>query len=298
MKKEAPPSPYQSDVPLIVHDVLRSPGQPLDQATRAFFEPRFGHDFSGVRVHTGSRAAESARAIDALAYTVGQDVVFGAGQYSTQSYEGLKILGHELAHTIQQSHGNRSREGVMEIANNSHSLSGILQRDTAPPDACGACRADWKKTVDIDHDRALDMLSNTITKIASYNGTTPADVKSALEKYFKESSNNFAAWINFNLRYLRLMAPLAGYQCQLSTCDGCNVDNRYGWSMWCIPFTDIRVCDPVYFAMSDRRRSMGLVHEWVPSTDAISTLAIAPAQGAQEALRDHYLTRIPGRNWC
>src|SRR5689334_12553794 len=64
-----------ASVPPIVHDVLRAPGQPLDTATRAFMEPRFGHDFSRVRVHTDSPAAESARAVEALAYTVGQDIV-------------------------------------------------------------------------------------------------------------------------------------------------------------------------------------------------------------------------------
>src|SRR5437870_4603658 len=67
-------------VPPIVHEVLRSPGQPLDAVTRALMEPRFGHDFSRVRVHTGARAAESASAVNALAYTVGRDVVFGAAQ--------------------------------------------------------------------------------------------------------------------------------------------------------------------------------------------------------------------------
>lgn len=70
-----------SEAPPIVHEVLRSPGQPLDPTTRAFMEPRFGHDFSQVRVHTDAKAAESARAVDALAYTVGRDVVFGAGNY-------------------------------------------------------------------------------------------------------------------------------------------------------------------------------------------------------------------------
>src|SRR2546426_8528158 len=67
-------------VPPIVHDVLSSSGQPLGAGTRAIVEPRFGHDFSGVRVHTDSRAAESARAVTALAYTGGRDGVFWAGQ--------------------------------------------------------------------------------------------------------------------------------------------------------------------------------------------------------------------------
>lgn len=91
------------DVPPIVHDVLRSPGQPLDAETRTFFETRFGHDFSRVRVHTDARAAESADMISALAYTAGQHVVFGTRQYSPATRAGRKLLAHELMHTIQQN---------------------------------------------------------------------------------------------------------------------------------------------------------------------------------------------------
>lgn len=90
-------------VPPIVHDVLRSPGQPLDRETRAFMEPRFGHDFSQVRVHTDTRAANSAHAVDALAYTVGPDIVFGAGQYLPGTSASHRLLGHELTHVVQQS---------------------------------------------------------------------------------------------------------------------------------------------------------------------------------------------------
>jgi outer membrane protein OmpA-like peptidoglycan-associated protein len=88
--------------PPIVHDVLRSPGQPLDDRTRAFMEPRFGHDFSGVRVHTDADAADSARAVRALAYTVGQNVVFGAGQYAPATPAGRNLMAHELTHVVQQ----------------------------------------------------------------------------------------------------------------------------------------------------------------------------------------------------
>lgn len=89
-------------VPPIVHEVLRSPGQPLDRATRDFMEPRFGRDFSGVRVHTDAQAAESAQAVTALAYTVGRDVVFGKDQYSPGSLAGNELLAHELTHVVQQ----------------------------------------------------------------------------------------------------------------------------------------------------------------------------------------------------
>jgi hypothetical protein len=93
-----------SKVPPIVQEVLRSSGRALDPATRIFMESRFGHDFSRVQVHTDTRAVESARAINALAYTVGDDIVFGAGYYSPSSSEGRGLLAHELIHVVQQ-HG-------------------------------------------------------------------------------------------------------------------------------------------------------------------------------------------------
>ena len=92
-----------STVPPIVHDVLHSSGQPLDPAMRAFMEPRFGHDFGQVRVHTDAWAAESARAVNALAYTVGRDIVFEAQRYAPRTRAGRELLAHELAHVVQQS---------------------------------------------------------------------------------------------------------------------------------------------------------------------------------------------------
>src|SRR5437588_8860450 len=92
-------------VPPIVHDVLRSPGQPLDAATRVYMEPRFGHDFSKVRVHADDRAAESAHAINARAYAAGSHVVFGAGRYALATNDGRRLLAHELAHVVQQVRG-------------------------------------------------------------------------------------------------------------------------------------------------------------------------------------------------
>lgn len=92
-----------SEAPPIVHEVLHSSGRPLDAATRAFIEPRFGHDFSQVRVHANAGAAESSRALNARAYTVGRDIVFGAGQYRPQDASGQRLLAHELAHVVQQN---------------------------------------------------------------------------------------------------------------------------------------------------------------------------------------------------
>ncbi|MGB5972117.1 MAG: DUF4157 domain-containing protein, partial [Nodosilinea sp.] len=70
-----------SDVSFTVHEVLRSPGQPLDAVTSSFMEPRFGYSFNQVKIHTDTKAALSAKALSAKAYTAGQEIVFGAGQY-------------------------------------------------------------------------------------------------------------------------------------------------------------------------------------------------------------------------
>lgn len=90
-------------VPPIVHEVLRSPGQPLGSDVREFIEPRFGHDLSRVRVHTDAKAAQSARAVNSRAYTVGNNIVFGAGQFAPSTQEGKRLLAHELTHVVQQS---------------------------------------------------------------------------------------------------------------------------------------------------------------------------------------------------
>lgn len=89
-------------VPPVVHEVLHTGGQPLDPPTRAFMGARFGYDFSRVRVFSDARAAESAQAVNALAYTSGRNVVFGRGQYAPHTTEGRKLLAHELTHVMQQ----------------------------------------------------------------------------------------------------------------------------------------------------------------------------------------------------
>jgi outer membrane protein OmpA-like peptidoglycan-associated protein len=94
-----------AEAPPIVHKVLSSPGQPLDAGTRAFMEPRFGQDFSHVRVHTDAQAAKSAKAVGARAYTVGSNVAFGAGEHAPGTQDGQRLLAHELTHVVQQSGG-------------------------------------------------------------------------------------------------------------------------------------------------------------------------------------------------
>jgi len=93
-------------VPSSVHQVLSSPGVPLDAATRAFMEPRFGHDFSQIRIHADPTAARSAAEIQARAYTIGRNIVFAHREFSPSTPQGQELLAHELVHTLQQSRGS------------------------------------------------------------------------------------------------------------------------------------------------------------------------------------------------
>ena len=79
-----------------------------DSSTKEFMESRFGHDFSKVRIHTGEMASSSANAVNAVAYTVGNDIIFGEGQYRPHTLEGRKLLAHELTHVVQQSNSNNN----------------------------------------------------------------------------------------------------------------------------------------------------------------------------------------------
>src|SRR5690606_30638395 len=90
-------------IPASVDRVLTGSGRPLDLALRQDMEQRFGHDFSKVRVHTGAAAAQSAREVSAHAYTVGHDIVFGAGRFVPGTFDGRRLITHELTHVLQQS---------------------------------------------------------------------------------------------------------------------------------------------------------------------------------------------------
>jgi uncharacterized protein DUF4157 len=128
-----------------VHEAIRSPGQPIDLTARQFFEARFGHDFSRVQVHVGERAAESAQALNALAYTVGTDVVFASGRYEPLSAAGRRLLAHELVHVVQQSTLHPPSGGQSAQRRNS----------TAPVVTAGATSSSvQRQTLDVGVDRA------------------------------------------------------------------------------------------------------------------------------------------------
>ena len=124
----------QTEAPPLVHEVLRSSGQPLEPGTRDFMESRFGYDFSRVKVHTDSRAAASSQAIQARAYTAGDNVVFGSGQYAPHTESGQRLLAHELTHVVQQGGGQGSR--ISRFADTDHNVleEAALTLSNMPPE--------------------------------------------------------------------------------------------------------------------------------------------------------------------
>ena len=104
--------------PALVQNVLSSPGQPLDTFTRKFFEPRFGHDFGHVRIHTDENAGESAASVNAAAYAVGSDIVFARGLYWPGRATGRMLIAHELAHVVQMSKGGLGRDSTLHRRKN------------------------------------------------------------------------------------------------------------------------------------------------------------------------------------
>jgi hypothetical protein len=118
--------PESTQAPPSVQAVLRSPGQPLDPVTRDFMELRFGYDFSQVRVHTNAKARESAGAIDAAAYTVGSNIVFGTGKSPGKD----KLTAHELTHVLQQGKTlNQNRATIVQRDRNKESASPVITRE-------------------------------------------------------------------------------------------------------------------------------------------------------------------------
>jgi uncharacterized protein DUF4157 len=133
----------------LVTDAISSSGQPLDGATRAFMESRFGHDFSLVRVHSGAAAERSAREVNALAYTVGGDIVFGAGEYAPHTESGRRLLSHELTHVVQQDSGTQSNR---------------LQRYPLFTD--GTCEDKEQEKIIDDIDIALKLVRQAVTALS------------------------------------------------------------------------------------------------------------------------------------
>ena len=129
---------------------LEGSGEPLSGNERNFFEPRFGRDFSNVRVHANDRAAETATSINALAYTTRNHIVFGPGQYAPETVAGKRLLAHELTHIVQQNHLNESKsiQRAFDESGTATSASGC------EPPPSGPSREAWTSNPTLNEIRA------------------------------------------------------------------------------------------------------------------------------------------------
>lgn len=221
IKHEVGRNATQQQVPSIVSDVLRSPGQPLNTRTRSFMESRFGRDFSGVRVHTDATAARSARAVGAMAYTLGNDIVFGSGRYSPETQEGKSLLAHELTHVAQNGGVQMSRSTNVSIGpehdryeaeadenaravarGDSDSLRGITFSGE-PGRLSRATMTVGSATVEIDYGNLIkipvkDFESAIETRFASWSGSAASTIHTELTAL----NDTGKEWVMFGLDLL------------------------------------------------------------------------------------------------
>jgi hypothetical protein len=160
---------------------LDNNGQSMPTEVRNFYEPRFGYDFSNVKIHTGSAAAKSAQSINALAYTSGDNIVFNSGQYSPGTDSGKRLLGHELTHVVQQGAARTvtavQRQAEVEVAN-----------------VPGACSLPQHREIEPAVRTAGIWLNRTIGRLNDYiaNPAAQAGVQASLQRHFRSSSNQTA----------------------------------------------------------------------------------------------------------
>jgi hypothetical protein len=256
--------------PAAVREVLRSPGQPLDAGTRAFFEPRFGYDFSRVRVHSDAAAAASAQSVDALAFTVGRNVVFGPGQFAPNTAQGQRLLAHELTHVVQQSRlepgGVQAPVAVVrrKPAANSTQVKVEVDRNAT-------CNLDQHRKIEPAVYKANEWLSRTIPAIdAVLSGakTRQAQAASAaLQKHFHSTSRAVVTYVRdrlstiqrdiFTRQNFRINCPPASDV----HCGGRGGSERFAAVVPEGNPNEINFCD-LFFERKEEDRASTIIHEF------------------------------------
>ncbi len=189
-EKQATDHRLTSIVSAGVQDAVTSTGQPLESSTRSFMEQRFGHDFSRVKVHTDTKAIESSAELNARAYTVGSDIVFGEGEYAPGTRNGRSLIAHELAHVVQQQESTLS------------ALSMVDANDPSEQEAEAASSA-------IMNGRTVPFLQPGLARIARQEDTTGRPSALAAEG---RAYPRVKVWINSFIPHEKVNGP-PGYEC-------------------------------------------------------------------------------------
>lgn len=257
-----------------INNLQSGGGEPLSESARAYFEPRFGQDFSGVRVHHGSQAAESAQAINARAYTTGQDVVFGAGEYTPETGEGKRLLAHELTHVVQQ--GATMNSGPM-IQKQDIGMTVSQQRSDAP--------YGWTSAYGLEVN-ASEVRITVHARIVPDAGVSAADVARTQEETRREFQRYFDRRFNFvddsgNSRELVVDIEFvaSGEELTISLHAGAGHDNRTQW------YVD---SDPIDRA-HELGHQIGLLDEYVdPRTTSRATAASSGVYTDNSIMGNYY----------
>lgn len=273
-----------ASAPPIVHQVLNSPGRPLDATTRAFMEPRFGYNFSQVRVHDDARAGASARSVNAVAYTVGHNVVFDSSASSAGYPSHQHVLAHELAHVVQQ--GGQSPGAGLTVAPSTDSAEGaadsaarnVLSGTQAAPGSAPArlqrlggnpgCTAGQTTAIHQAIFNANSWVGKALTALAASPLT--ARTRSALTHNFGAGGIAAAAAIATNLRAGRADLLANPFSCANAAGDAFCANGNCGDS---VPGSHAsNICANVTLATADAVFRAGCVlHEAMHASDATMT---------------------------
>jgi hypothetical protein len=242
---------------------LRRAGQLLQENERAFFEPRFGHNFGSVRIHCDSRSAEIAKDLNARAFTIGHDIVFGKGQYIRGRTSNNQLLAHELTHVVQQS--GVKTQSPMPQTQATNSKEPHIQRLADWQCTLSNCRPRTRcATADNDFKRAQGYLAKAITAMSS---TKPkAFTQRALRWYFKRRTDTPTRTIYKRLKkidgILRKHHSMGFFRCARNA--PCQPDD-YALTLRKGPLSNrpIYLCTRRYFSpkTSDEKRAAILIHE-------------------------------------
>lgn len=222
--------------------VTAAAGYPLEPSMKGEMQRRFGRDFSAVRVHTDSAASESAKGLGALAYTLGDHIVFGRDQYAPGTTHGKRVLAHELAHVAQAR---------------SDPAPGVLRRW-----AVEACATHERESVDEALTEAYNDLA-FVLPLMQARPLTPR-VRNALWMAFRDESETTARLVACNVGHLHRNLSSSRYRCTDARSDeGCRVRRGITPAAYTtIAGTrPVALCRPDFFALSPARQAMLLVHE-------------------------------------
>ncbi len=269
LQRKASSNHEASEVPPIVYDVLRSPGQPLDEKTRSFFEPRFGHDFSRIKLHSGPVAERALESVNAEGFAVGKHIVLPEGEIRWDSH----LLAHELVHTIQQGFATvPSKVGIGNTSTRHENEANdvgrrVLQNQEAP--------SNFSNTIPLlqrfgheDCDEAKDlrphvwpadaiartMVANSIIALSS--PTLCAATQMHLRNYFNSDAPATASVVLAVFRSIQAAFAKNNYvyECE----DDCSGESAYVYSLW----SDIHMCMNKLRGRDNKQIAGIVVHEF------------------------------------